>query len=634
MAAPIQRFRALTRLGRWLRLARGQRARWSIGRSRTVRRQLAALRDPIDACGAALIEFGHISDADYTALARGVGALSESLTTLRDHGAAFQCVLEDRDADRPVQAAHEIYKRAVDLFHSSIGIALTEGAQLETVEASLLAACRTDTHFQQHTLMLRIITMRIRMEAAQMPVDYRETFLNVAQAVGGITERIATCTATAFQRIGEIVAEIRVERGQLHQLATELHDRAESSIHVMRAEVAALRAALEPCAAHGRDIAAILGETQPLIQRLITSLQHQDMVRQQLEHVTAGFRDLRQHLAEGFDPAHAAVLEPTYVQHIARVQQAHLQAARREIDQATGELLDGLGAVDRTGDRLLTHFGDLERTGTAAFTDFRIGANLRTEIQQLARITERSAKTTARTAGLVERIEDVVRLFADEIGDYEYDVRIVALNAQIAAARVPAAEALTRLAEETSRMADQNAAITARLLAEFRDSLHRLTTVKATAGDFLAIAQAEKTEMEAGLLHVTAKLERLRVRVHHDLDHSRTAFAAARTKARDLLQNLRLTQRIAATFAPADQLCTELLATTAAPDRTHSPLSVDSAARLNAHSERYTMRKEAATHEAALAAAPVESAGPAPVAAAAVAAPPDAGDLGDGIELF
>lgn len=608
-------------------------ARCSGGFTPRRRRELCA---GTGSCGEALLQFGRASDKEFTALAQGLSSLNNSLMELRGHCTEFQLILEDRDEERPIESAQEIYKRSIDLVHSSIGIAVAEQGQMQGIEAVLLGACGASAKFRRNQILLRMITMSIRMEAARMKPENQALFANVGDAIGDISAKITLSTEAAFQRIEAVLSETATERGHLHGIETDLHANAQSSIRTIQKELTSLKTALAPCAEQGREIGENFSKAEALTMRTMGSLQHQDIVRQQLEHVAAGFNDLHEHLLEttGINTA-ATRLELGYIHHAAGVQQAHLRSARAEIEHATSEVVGGLQAILETSTALVEGFAAMEVAGSAAFADFRIVVLFREKIGELARVADRSKIANDKIALLVDRIEEVVRVFAEEVGRHELDVKIVALNAQIASARVPSAEAISRLAEESRRVSDENTEVTRELLSALENGLVQLRAIKQSAEQFLAIVSGEKAQLEAGVEAVTGKLTRLRTRVQSNVAAARNVFEAAHKNTRSLLGRLQLAGQIAESFPPAEDLCTRLLeATTAHADG--SRLSEQAHTKLEAHRDRYTMSKENSIHATALVGAPDAAAEP-PVAtttAAVVVADADDKSLGDGIELF
>lgn len=548
----------------------------------------------------ALLQFGRKSDRDFTALARGLGHLNQRLAELRTQAEQLDLILGDRDEDRAISSAHALYKSSVDLVHASMGTALSEQDQIKGIEDNLLHACGAHAKFKRNQLLLSILTMGVRMEASRVDAEFQGVFLNVAAAIGEISEKIAASTSGAFARIEAVIAEARTERQHLKDLEQNLLGRAQTSIRRIERELEALKQSLQPCVAASRGITELLSNVGPATLRTLASLQHQDIVRQQLEHVAAGFDDLRQHLHEDGSAANpAAKLELGYVHHAASVQQAHLRAARSEIEKAVTEVTSGLQAILSVGGQLVERFTAMESAGCAAFRDFQVARMFREEIHQLAQIAEMSEQANDKISGLVDRIADVVRVFSKEISLHDLDVKIVALNAQIAAARLPSADALNKLAEETSKVSGENAEITRDLIADLQSCLAGLVAVKSDADEFLGIVTSEKAELERGVVMVSDRLNRLGERVQARSAQVRSDFEAAHRETHELLASLGFPALVARSYEPAERLCELLLAATAS-HADPEDLTAEASARLESHRGRYTMHKESATHNAAL----------------------------------
>jgi hypothetical protein len=555
---------------------------------------------------AALRDFGQASDGEFTALARGLGRVNPRLAEVRERSNALDRLLRDQDEERPIASAYALYKNSVDLVHANAGIAVSAQGQLSTIERALASACGTREAFRRDHLFLRIVTLGIRIEASRLPPDAQAVFLNVAAAIGETGERIGTCTEAAFDQLQAIIASSVAARADLAASEASLHREARQSIETIQHELQVLQQAIAPASAHSARIAAQFAAAQPQALAIISALQHQDIVRQQLEHVAEGFGDLEAHLEPA--AAGAAPIEWDYVLHAARIQQAQLAGARTEIEKAGRTVTDGLGTLLATIETMVAEFGAMETAAAGALDRCRIVELFEHEITQLSAIVERSRKSNERTTVLVDQISGVVRLFSEEISRYELDVKIVALNAQIAAARLESADALNKLAEQTSRLADTNAQMTRQLSGTLHESLDQLERVKREGADFVAIVTRERGELQANVGSVSRKLARLVGRVRTGSSEVRQCFAPVQADCTALLRELRFPELIGTTFAPAVALCTELEHLAAA--RARGGVSADAAARIERHQQRYTMRKEEATHSAALRAPPRATPGP------------------------
>jgi hypothetical protein len=487
--------------------------------------------------------------------------------------------------------------------HASIGMAVSEQEQMQTVEEELLRACAARGHFERSDMMLRILTLNIRMEAVRLLPEQQSVFINVAANIAEIAEKIMTSSVSAFARIEAIVHEATNERAELRRLEETLHRRAHVSVETIFRELEKVRIALEPCGEQNRGIEAQLAATDPITLGMLMALQHQDIVRQKLEHIAVGFDDIADYIA-GAGAGRAT--DAAFVYQAAKVQRAQLGAARAEIEQAGREVTEGMAQLLRHGEGLLVAFTGMETAVTSTFRDCRLASLYREQITELATVADQGQVTNAKVASSVTRIEDVVKLFSREIARQEFDVKIVSLNAQVAAARMASAEALNKLSEECSRVSGQIDDITASLTGQLDRVLDSLQGIAGQAGTFLELVGQEKQTLERGAVKIGAQLERLGVQLQTDAAQASQDFAALFGETKSLLHRLHFPELIDSCFTPAETLCEQLQELTAA--HASAALEPAAAAKLAAHRERYTMEEERRAHAGALgagAAAPV-----------------------------
>ncbi|MBK8478371.1 MAG: hypothetical protein IPL39_19415 [Opitutaceae bacterium] len=650
--APLQR--------RWAQWRAGTR----LAKPASASSEAAALQAELRRCRSELMRFGGDSDREFTELAQELGRFTNELGEVRRQAGQLSAVVQDRDEERALSAAYALYKSSVDLVHASIGISVSEQEQMQTVEQELLQACVARGHFERCDMMLRILTLNIRMEAVRLEPEHQSVFVNVAASIAEIAQKIMASSVTAFGRIEAIVQEAGAERGELRHLEETLHQRAHKSVDTIFGELEKVRIALEPCAEQNRGIEEQLAQTGPITLGMIMALQHQDIVRQKLEHIAVGFDDISGYIAGvgAGRPADAA-----FVHQAAKIQRSQLGLARTEIEQAGREVTDGMAQLLQHGEGLLAAFTAMETSVTATFRDCRLADLYREQITERATVANQGQVTNSKVSHSVTRIEEVVKLFSHEIARQEFDVKLVALNAQVAAARMTSAEALNKLSEECSRVSGQIAEITATLSGQLDQVLNSLQGISGQAGSFLQIVGQEKVTLEKGAVKIGAQLDQLGVQMQADAAQASRDFAKLFGETKALLQRLCFPELIDSCFSPAEALCERLQRLTAA--HAAAALEPAAAAKLASHRERYTMEEERRAHSAALGAAatvaaplsaaedmfgfPVE-AEPAPAAAAmaepAAPAPtpaPAAGDapaaeppappkpdLGPGIELF
>jgi len=559
-----------------------------------------SLLPEVDHCQEALLGFGQETDAEFTELAKGLSELSSRFVGIREQAESLDNLLHQRDKENILATAYQVYKSSVDLVHSSMGIAISEQQQMGQVELALTHACRGRATFTRNNVLLRIITMSIRMEASRVDPENQSIFLNVAAAIATIDQKIAKTTEAAFSRIDQVIAEARTEREALHGLEQSLQGRAQQSIDKLQQELVDYKASLVPCAELSGKIGELFAQTGPITLQIITSLQYQDIVRQQLEHVAAGFEDISAHLSS-LDNSCESNSKPElgFIHHAASVQQAHLASSRNDIEKAGTEVSKGISHLLEIGGQLISNFSDLEKAAQAAFGRSRISELFEHEIHQLTLIADQSEKANEKISRLVERIDEVVRVFSQEISSHEFEVKIVSLNAQIAAARMSAANALNKLAEESSLASAANAAATAELTGELQICLGKLQGIKDDADEFMRIVTREKAELEANAARVSGQLAGLGAQIGNRSSNVRREFSAVHEAQNELLGRLRFRDLVQTSYEPAVLTCEKLRKAThtfALPD----DLSEEGQRKLAAHQNRYTMERENELHASAL----------------------------------
>jgi len=561
---------------------------------------VVSLLPKVEKSQAALLDFGKETDAEFTELAQGLSDLNSRFASIREQAQGLDDLLHQRDKDNVLATAYQVYKSSVDLVHSSMGIAISEQQQMAQVEEALTHTCRVRETFNRNNLLLRIITMSIRMEASRVDAENQSIFLNVAAAIASIDEKIAKTTAAAFDHIEEVIAEAHNERAALHGLEQSLQGRAQQSIDKLQQELTDYQASLVPCANLSSKVGELFTQTGPITLQIITSLQYQDIVRQQLEHVSAGFDDISSHLSE-LDGSSESSIKPElgFIHHAACVQQAHLSSSRDEIEKAASIVSNGISELLGIGSQLIGNFTEMEKAAQAAFGRSRISELFKHEIHQLTLVADQSEKANQKISKLVDRIDELVRVFSHEISSHEFEVKIVSLNAQIAAARMSAANALNKLAEESSLVANANALNTAELTRELQGCLGQLQAIKYDADAFMSIVTEEKSALEANAAEVSAKLAGLGSQIGDRSTTVRREFESVHKGQNELLGRLRLSELVEASYEPAISVCEKLRGATQAfalPE----DLTAEGLRKLTAHRGRYTMERENELHASAL----------------------------------
>lgn len=535
-----------------------------------------------------LLRFGRETDEEFTAMALGLGGITRQLEAMGQRAAGLEAILQDRDGDRALESTHGLCKNAIELVHASLGTSHALLARMREADASLLQALAVREDFENNFMVLRALSMGIRIEAARVSTEFQGVFSQVAGAIRDIDEKIVITTGRAFSRMEALVCEAAADHDGTIRDETALYGQARESIDLVQRDIETLRRGLAPCAEALQRVSGQLEATAGPRTAILFSLQYQDIVRQKLEHVATGFRDIAQHSDDR-----------VFLHRAAALQQTHLASAREEIVTAGREATAGLETLLRIGGEINSLLQTVESTAVAALARSHMDEIVERELLHLARIANRSAETNRRITARVERIEAVVRVFSGDVAGHQREVKLVALNAQIAAARLPSGGALEKLAEEASRVAQRNAETTERLAARLRLTLDRLLAIKQEADAMLESMNRDKSALESGAASVTDKLIRHRQAIQDQSRSVCSEFAEVQERTRALLDRIHFPDLIEGCFSAAGRLCRELEARTAASLATAS-LSLAGARRFRDHLLRYTMEEERAAHAAVI----------------------------------
>lgn len=610
-------------------------ARWALTgggvQDWVARKRLGCFLPAIEGHKTALLDFGKDSDRDFTALARGLSTVTDKFSRLKLQLGELEKVVRHQDENHACADAYRLFKRSVDLVHSSVGISLTEHERIGQVASRMKEAAAMRSRFERNNMLLHIVTINLRMEAARVDVESQSVFQNVALAVAETGANIEKSTTEAFGQIASVMASAELEQSHLATLEDTLGSRAQRSIDTIQRELVQLKQALEPCREENEGLVLLLAESSPVTLRILTALQHQDIVRQKLEHVAEGFEDMAQHLEFGHGGKDkSASLDEPYLHRAALLQREHLRAARVEIETAGTEVTESLSALINLGGRLLQQYERTRLRVDEAFGDSAVAKMLLREIDDLAQVANQGQETNRKISDLVVTISDVATHFTDALRNQEYEIRLVALNAQVASSHLPDAEALEKLAEEVNRIAAENALLIAELSQLLRDTLEHLKGIKTDADEFLRLVTGEREALLRDAKLVAERLELLTAAVNAEAAKLSGEFAEVQQLCSATLEGLRFPALIGGSFEPAERFCDTLEEATR--ESASKKLSREGSERLEAHQERYTMEHENRMHASVLAGG---------LAAAAVEAshaqPTESGKAGENdgfIELF
>lgn len=557
-----------------------------------------------------LEEFARLSDREFTDLLQSLAQLQTIVGPLRERTEAIIRLLEEKDEEKAVFSAHRTFRNCIDLIHSSLGVATSQQERMKEVVAALAEAVKWKEEFRRNSLYLRIVEMGMRVETARISSEYREVFSTVASAIEEIVQRMEYCVDNAFARIDRVMALARQEREEQDALAAALEKRSTASIQSIDADLNNLRQRfplhLEVCAVILRDFARL----ESTFGQLLYATQHQDIVRQKVEHVCAGLTEMRTADGSGRE---------AFLRASARVQSGQLESARSDIEKAGQALTTHCRELMPLAGEMVTQFQLLQEGVQETLSSSQSTCGFLQEVEQLSTVTRQTEISNARFEKLIGEISRTLQDFRREICELEIEVKRVAINAQLASVRLESVDALNKLAEEATTVAVRNNETTRQLLSAMEEALQAMEKMRSQSLEFMEIVNREKSDLLLGATESQGKLDRLYSFLRAATGQTRETFQSVQARFQQLLENLTFPGKIPEVFAPPITLCRQIESLVPAdPNGREAGL-------LDAHLARYTMKSENAVHARALATGGGVLAGSAAVASGWLDDTPDAG---------
>jgi hypothetical protein len=322
------------------------------------------------------------------------------------------------------------------------------------------------SHLMKLPSVLRTVGMLYRIEASRLE----------GASVQGVTINVSSLTADMDEmgrQIGERVAAVGSEGARLAQLfqagtehmdEVEEQERGEASnlIQQTSAVIASFRARQKAANEAARKIDQQYGDMRLASDRIVMSLQSEDMARQRIEHVQEALAQIASGVeACGLQGADADIL---------MLQRSQLRSTRELLAEAIASVREGLRALGARLDALAT-----ESSSWASKTDkdgHLFSAEVKSKLSSLCSIFDSyliSARNVVSTVDSVLPGLQEMTNAVNEVEEIHASIRILALNAGIKTARSgKMGAAIGSLAVELHGIAKQSDADTRELLERLR----------------------------------------------------------------------------------------------------------------------------------------------------------------------
>ncbi|HVN97186.1 MAG TPA: methyl-accepting chemotaxis protein [Syntrophorhabdaceae bacterium] len=309
----------------------------------------------------------------------------------------------------------------------------------------------------KHLHMLGIST---RIEDARVNSDGR--FDTLSKHVEKLSVMIASRADAIVKAIVSLQEIMKQSRPQVDSARDMMSIRAQSMLNRIKSGLSMFLEKGELSSQTAISLAANSEQVASNISRVISSLQFQDITRQQIEHVVDLFDEVASEIVVPRDIV--AILADT-----GPVQIDQLEHARKEMGSAVATIINGLEAIARNLWSMLRETEKL--TGIAGNAHSSFLADINYSVSFVVGSLEENREADEQLARAVGDLSDSIQnvsAHVDDIEEISSEIELIAINAQIRAAHMAEnggalgvlAEAIRNLSETTSK---QTLAITSAL---------------------------------------------------------------------------------------------------------------------------------------------------------------------------
>ncbi|HKJ05823.1 MAG TPA: hypothetical protein VJ974_09515 [Geopsychrobacteraceae bacterium] len=375
----------------------------------------------------------------------------------------------------------------------------------------------------------------------------------------GISTRIETGTegsAEGFQLLGSELKNLELAIGdKVDRIMTRL-DSLDSLCRKARARVISIESRRSSLISQGEDLTRSVlsaveeknrlaaettrtlsnrsNEITASIGEIVTSLQYQDITRQQLEHVQISLKEISDELgktraSESFERGPEVM---KIVAEVCRIQSAQLTHSHDELDAAIRRIFDSLNDVSGTVTAIAVDMqeaaGATERDGGTVFSELeeairKISGTLSQEIET----TREAERAIGSVLGEATEMSEMV----NEINRVGLEMKVIALNAGINATNVggglPSLEVIAGGTQQLSKRVFSQTEALAAGLGELISSSRRLNDASLGATEDDTMNQLQELSQEASdlLLRLQQLYDDIVVRLC-DMESSSRTLAA------------------------------------------------------------------------------------------------------------
>ncbi len=447
------------------------------------------------------------TEDEFLALGRRLQDFAERAQQMTGQASRIAALIGDGQGEGTVEQARQVIESTLNDLDAS-NLEIKKGlALLSDVSDRLKGLTGAYSGLRNISKRIRMLGINIKIESARVGEDGKG-FHSLAREVTGLSSMVQenswsfeNNSRSTYELILSCVSEMSRRAKGYDEQIIGVRDR----IHAL---LESLRGIMQDSARVSKTISQRSADISRRVGDVVVAMQFHDITRQQLEHVTAALKDIRNGLTDKTtspDPSKDSMAGWLY--QALSIQAAQLNEIRRHIETAGSDIVNGLEEVVRLTVEQADDVISLASAGVSA-TDGSIVSRIEKEVQGIVSAFSEGVQVSSRMIEVLDSVSDSatkMETFVAKIEEIGSKIKLLALNALAEATRTGNnGRALRILAQELHHLSmdsegSTGSAVavlkavsdTARLDREFSATLERQQgETESMAQDALRLAEA------------------------------------------------------------------------------------------------------------------------------------------------
>ena len=284
---------------------------------------------------------------------------------------------------------------------------------------------------------LKFMLVFFRIEASQLPPEHQSTFQSVSEEIMRLHVLVDQTFQSNISQLTDACRTIRTALNRMRKARTEDLREIDSKRASVGEAIRTLGEMLKENSLKDTDLGAAATRFEDSINRLVGSLQYEDILRQRCDAVL----DCVANRPEGMsDPAWSLVLAD-------------------EFETTALELRNSAGEIGASLDEIVLHAAELDEAATAMkqFDNMTVSADgmvqtLLDSFESIEGILKSNESRSAEVQGATEPVSRLAKSLSVVVVEMSLNIQFIALNAQVRSIQVGAGSGLEVLAARTAEI--------------------------------------------------------------------------------------------------------------------------------------------------------------------------------------